>query len=244
LRMAQVVSTKLGLPDIVRWLDWELNGYSGDYIPHYRYVAGAQLQIFNHASVWTTIEFVASRAAVKNAVHAFDELRTDDMLVLIFLRDAAHDADYNKFQQRFIVTGDMVKPILQSIKNELLNWTLELDKRQIRGECMQFDAKEKKAATLQIFNVQNNIKQFTGVLGDVHNSQIALFDYGAVHPKLKELRVPQEQRNELENIMDEMKTVPPEKKGSVMERAKSWVVKNEKFLGASIGLIRKALGLE
>ena len=40
---------------------------------------------------------------------------------------------------------------------------------------MDFDEKEKQSATNQVFNIQ----KFTGILGNVQNSQVALYDYSS-----------------------------------------------------------------
>ncbi len=54
--------------------------------------------------------------------------------------------------------------------------TIELEKRGIKGEDMNFDEKEKESATHQTFNIQ----KFTGVLGNITNSQVTLYDYSSV----------------------------------------------------------------
>ena len=43
---------------------------------------------------------------------------------------------------------------------------------------------------------------------------------------------PQQERNELENIMDLLKTAEPDNKAGLLEKAKAWIVKNESFLAA------------
>lgn len=71
-----------------------------------------------------------------------------------------------------------------------------------------------------------------------------VYDHSSLYQTLKQQNVPQQERNELENIMDEFKTANADKKKSLLEKGKAWVVKNQEFLGASASIVRKALGLD
>ena len=82
------------------------------------------------------------------------------------------------------------------------------------------------------------------MLGDVSHSSVQVYHYSSLHQTLKQQNVPQEERNKLENIMDELKTADPTQKKSLLEKGKAWIVKNQKFLGASASIVRKALGID
>jgi hypothetical protein len=107
------------------------------------------------------------------------------------------------------------------------------------GENMSVAKEKKRMAQQQTFNIQH----FTGVLGDVKISSVMVYDYSSIHQMLKEHNVPQKERNEFENILDELKTAEPKKKATLIERGKAWIVRNEPFLGRTITLARRALGL-
>jgi len=104
---------------------------------------------------------------------------------------------------------------------------------------MSFDDREKEAARSQTFNIQH----FTGVLGNVTHSNVNVFDYSSIHQALKQRNIPQSERNELENILDELKSRPPEQRPSLIEKGKAWIVRNQELLGAGASIIRKALGI-
>ena len=74
------------------------------------------------------------------------------------------------------------------------------------------------------------------------HSQVTLYDYSSIHQLLKDRSVPQDQRNELENIMDDLRTAPPEKKQSLVERGKAWVSRNKEVLGSAAEVVGKAIG--
>ena len=73
---------------------------------------------------------------------------------------------------------------------------------------MSFDAKEKQSAKNQTFHIQS----FTGVFGDVTGSTVTIYDYGSIHQTLKEAGVPRDARNEIEDIMDGLKSATPDQK--------------------------------
>jgi hypothetical protein len=144
------------------------------------------------------------------------------------------------WQQQIEYSPVQLKGLLSAVKDKLLDWSLELETRGIIGENMSFDEKERKSAQGQVFNIQH----FAGVLGDVSHSSVQVYDYSSLHQTLKQQNVPQQKRNELENIMDELKTADPAKKKSLLEKGKAWVVKNQEILGASASIVRKALGID
>ena len=145
----------------------------------------------------------------------------------------------SSFPQRVVFSGIVFKGMIEAVRERLLDWSLELEKRGITGENMSFDEQEKQAARNHIFNIQN----FTGVLGNVSHSSVNLYDFDSIHQELKQWKVPQSERNELENILDALKSSPPEEKPSLIEKGKAWIVKNQEFLGAGASIIRKALGM-
>jgi hypothetical protein len=130
------------------------------------------------------------------------------------------------------------KTIVEAVTNELLQWTIELQKRGIKGEDMDFNDKDKQAATHQVFNIQKVV----GVAGNVHGSQVTVYDYGSINGLLIDHQVPKPDRRELEDIMDEMKDAAPEKKKTLLQRAEAWVVKHKDLLGAGAEAVGKAIG--
>ena len=105
-----------------------------------------------------------------------------------------------------------------------------------RKEKVEYKYGESRSGTAasQHFEIAN----FTGVIGNVHAAQLQIGDFNAILPKLKELGIPQAERNELENIVDELKVTRPSEKQSVLARGMAWVVKNADKLGALSNTIR------
>lgn len=248
LRTAKLISAKLGLTDISEWLDAELNGYkSGQTIPAYRLISSGNFQIHNPARGWQGLGSydgppIPSGQAVTELVKLAEEKQAVMRSPHHIEVEALGGMDYmvNQFDQRVIISGSQIAGIIEAVKNKVLEWTIELEQRRILGENMSFDAREKHSAQSQTFHIQNA----TGVFGNVTNSQVTIYDYSSIHQTLKQAGVPQEARNEIENIMDLLKTAKPDEKKSLVERGKNWIVKNQQLLGASASIVRRALGFE
>jgi molybdopterin synthase catalytic subunit len=109
----------------------------------------------------------------------------------------------------------------------------------VKGDEMNSDDKEKQTAGSMVFHIGS----VQGNVGNVSNSQVNFNDYRSVHKLLMDHNIAKQDRRELEDIMDELKTAPPEKKSSWVERGEKWFVSHKEALGACAEIIRKALGL-
>lgn len=66
-------------------------------------------------------------------------------------------------------------------------------------------------------------------------------DYDSIHSALKESGVPQAERNELEQILDELPTAAPEERPSLLSRGVEWLKRNGPAIGALSDQIRSWL---
>src|SRR6266446_1528938 len=94
-----------------------------------------------------------------------------------------------KWPQRVSINVGNFKSILEVVRNELLRWTTELDKKGIKGQDMNFDEKEKQAAGNTVFNIGT----VHGMAGNISHSQVN--DYRTI---LIGASVPKDDRRELE----------------------------------------------
>ncbi|MBY0498926.1 MAG: hypothetical protein K2P74_04810 [Nitrosomonas sp.] len=176
LRKALVVSIKLGINQIEEWLKKELNGYSDtDDIPSYRTVYG-QAKAYNPYRGWLPIQFadheMASMVSQRELSQAIGELD------LLNLKDDGHitapfshrnkqrlmDAMSYPLEPTLFVPQTEITKILEAVRNNILEWSLELESKGILGEGMSFSSKEKIAASEHHYIITNNI-------GSMQNSQ-------------------------------------------------------------------------
>jgi hypothetical protein len=247
-RSARLIAANLGLSEVATWLDHELDGYSDtEPLPKYRFVRTESVRALNPHLGWQHVADFTSRLPTGHPISEIEEwskqtslaLAPPRALPLLPLTDESTGARLD-WPQRITISGMQFKSVVEGAKTALLQWTIDLERLGIQGEDMKFDERENQAASgHQTFNIQTLV----GVAGNITGSQVTVNDYGAIHDLLKQRNVPQRERNELENIMDELKTASAMENPTLVGRAKEWVVNNKDFLGASADVVRRALGI-
>jgi hypothetical protein len=81
--------------------------------------------------------------------------------------------------------------------------------------------------------------------GDVHGGSLqgavgngniqTIGDFAKIHEQLKKAGVTQSERNEIENILDGLKTASESEKHSLMRRGRDWLERNGPAIGAVLG---------
>lgn len=186
LRHAHVIAVKLGLDEFDKWIQYELNGYpkNDDVVPKYRFVTGT-LKAKNPRLGW-----IPAVIMDKSKNHPFNTMPMYESLASLI--EIKQQAASGVFHYEFppALTMELLKytdsPIymdvalfvsvhhiseaIEQVKNHLLEWTLELEKKDILGENMTFNREETlsaKTVPSPIINVYG-----TYVEGDVNHSQI------------------------------------------------------------------------
>lgn len=187
LRKALVVSRKLGINAIEAWISHELNGYpaSEDVVPNYREIHG-QIKAWNPCYGWVPVNFKDSEMAdqlskrkIMQSVGELDALIKDkgggDVQVPFpqHIVNRLMKGMIVPLQPTLIVSPTEIVGILDTIRNSVLEWALELEKNGIMGEGMTFSKEEKKAAG-QVTN------QITYNIGSMQNSQLMQGSPGAL----------------------------------------------------------------
>jgi hypothetical protein len=238
LRTAKVISAKLGLNDIEEWTSAELNGYpSNESVPDYRHAVGT-LQVDNPYRGLVTVTGGSIEMPFGHSISQIEEFSKQETMAFAPQIHIPLSGIHSTLPQRVVFSGIVFKGMIEAVRERVLDWSLELEKRGIAGDNMSFDEREKEAAHSQIFHIQN-----VGVFGNVSHSNVNVYDFDSIHQELKQLNVPQSERNELENILDALKNSPPEKKQSLIEKGKAWIVRNQEFLGAGASIVRQTLGI-
>ncbi len=243
LRQTKLIAAKLNAGDVEKWVDHELNGYpAGTEVPQYREFSTNSVQIRNPIRGWEFAGHFHRKIKARQPIAEIENLSNGDTLYMplkmnLQVNDGAGGSFGSDWPQRALIKGAAFKHILEAVKNELLQWTVELEKRDIKGEDMDFNEKEKQSATHQTFNIH----KFTGVLGNVENSQVALYDYSSVQQLLIDHSIPKTERRELEDILDELKTAPPDKRPSLIARAEQWIVKHKELLGIAAEAVGRVI---
>jgi hypothetical protein len=177
LRKALFISKKLDLDItfIENWISRELYGYlKNKEIPNYREVKGQIMVRHPYLGYQTLIfddpsfEKVYSRRKLAQSVSELEFLTTNSetQLQIPFSPDVKAmlmSKMSSACEPTLFVSQATIIGILDSVKNKILEWALELEKKGIKGEDMTFSSKEKKAAESITYNstTYNNIGNMT-----------------------------------------------------------------------------------
>jgi hypothetical protein len=143
------------------------------------------------------------------------------------------DEDLLRFYNQFASFPPGISHLADIFHHRAQLLKAEIEKREQQKE------RGRQKAQQQTFNIQH----FTGVMGDVKNSTVNVYDFSSIHQLLKQRNVPQPQRNEIEDIFDELKNATPDNRPSIIEKGKAWIVRNQELLGAGANIVRQALGI-
>jgi hypothetical protein len=186
LRKAVLVSKKLGITEIETWINQELSGYSADEdaVPSYREVSGV-IKVFNPYHGWQPLNFGnadlgedLSKRKISQAIGelvAIAESEKSGNLQVPFsqhTKNALMKMMSVPLEPTLLVSDAQIHGILEAVRNEILNWALDLETKGIVGDGMSFSKEEKEVASQVTYQVTNNI-------GSMQNSQLQQDSAGA-----------------------------------------------------------------
>jgi hypothetical protein len=243
LRQTKLIAAKLNLTDVEEWVDLELNGYPiGKERPAYREVIAEKLYIFNPYKGWLYAGNVNEVTRIHQPIAEIEILSKEEEISYtphenFPITNSLGLTSATNWPQRAMLNPLQIKGIVEAVRNELLKWAIQLEKRGIKGEDMNFDEKEKHAAASQIFNIGTVL----GTVGNVSHSPVTIYDNKTINQILFESNMPKQDKRELEDVFDELKTAPAHKKPSLIQRGEQLIVKHKDALGASAEVLGKLI---
>jgi len=226
LRKAFVISRKLDLPEVQHWIELELKGYGTDGVcPPYRKVYG-DVKVFNPYRGWQpvmisdpkTYEAAASRDISQSVGELQDLLRGETGSLTMKYAPKAQAALMrmigHQLEPALFISRQALVRILDSVRNQILEWALDLEKRDILGSGLTFSGEEKMAAqaTNYITNIgtmvnsqlQQNSSGTQTLTNDVSGKIGSFVDEAT--KSLPELGLPQPDREELEAELETLRS--------------------------------------
>jgi len=240
LRKSLAVATKLQLTDWIAWCKSELNGYpNGANIPEYRVVQG-EMRMFNpYNGVW--MQFVGLgpiKTSCSQSIAEVQDLANSKGMILQSVPPKFYERmDDIITPPKLILQKTSLVGILNAVRNTILEWTLKLEADGVLGEGMTFSQTEKK--TVMKNETNYHIGTFSGVLGNVSGGNVQIGDYNQIEAQLKAAKVPNGERKELKELMDELPKASPDKRPNIIARGVAWTVRNAAALGALSDSIRE-----
>lgn len=180
LRKAYLIAKKLKLSRFEEWLKHEQNGYEEYEIPEYRRVSG-QVKGLNNRGRWIPVMFhsvaAEERFATTKLPSSIAQLmdlykRNEEFTVglafsveenQLLVKSCGHDTKYV-----LEVGKDQIYAILGTVRNVILEWSLDLEQKGIIGEKLSFTEKEKITAIQDCAN----INYYNYIMGNSSDLQI------------------------------------------------------------------------
>jgi hypothetical protein len=160
LRKAKFVARKLKINEIEDWINLELDGYYGNETPRYRHIQGVPIV---NDPIRGDIHFVIENQAIydsfarRNMNNSISELEVlynhnqkDSPIILPIypgvMKHFRETFKTNHVPEKLYVTSAVLKNILDSVRNLILEWSLKLEDDGIQGENLTFSPEEEKIA--------------------------------------------------------------------------------------------------
>ncbi len=178
LRTALVVAVKLDMQDYKEWIERELNGYCDvefENIPQYRFLNGA-VKFKNPYYGWCDViwanqaqQDVFSHYPIKEKISAIENIVQSNGVIYknlpVEMRQNLAE-DNLGMDHKLIFEKSGFVGILDSVRNNILQWALGLEKKGILGEEMVFNEKERQnAKTITVNNIINQVDNSNIQLG-------------------------------------------------------------------------------
>lgn len=177
LRDAKLLASRLDQEDFETWIDKELNGYK-EKVPEYRVVRGVP-QGFNPYRGWipyvhsdSKSQDIISQRGVSQSVAELEELlkSSQESFEMKYPADTAkilREGVGMDVDLRLVIGRSEVAGILEHIRNRILDWTIQLQKKGIPDESTEFTKEEiKEAEKVESKYHIEHIENFKGNLGE------------------------------------------------------------------------------
>jgi hypothetical protein len=160
LRRAKLAAVKLSAGEFATWVDLEMNGYEDHTsLPSYRSVSGI-VMFHNPYHGWKPV--LGLQGLTRNVFQPIGELfmlvqeKSGFLTIGVPEEFRRKVCDSIGFQcdVQFHVSQIEIAGIVEAVRNNILEWTLNLEQAGIRGEGLSFTPEETKAA--QSLFVTNN----------------------------------------------------------------------------------------
>ncbi|MDR3108252.1 MAG: hypothetical protein LBU65_01010 [Planctomycetaceae bacterium] len=219
VRHAFVIAKKLDQCENTQWLQYELEGYPVGYsIPKYRQIP-TFLAAQNSNGTWTHVPIldpvIEKMMCFYNCVLPIHEiieglkLPPEQLAITVSasLRRFLNERSKPKGETSFIrpYSRGHLNGILETVRNKILCWSLDLEKQTLKGECQMFSSVEKdNAPNLIIDNYAGAVSIGNENTSNVSQNQINL---GVIPDNLESLIAALMQNDIPQNRIDELKEI-------------------------------------
>lgn len=173
LRKVKLIASKLKLSETVQWVDAELQGYGqniADY-PNYRYVEG-RVKAFSRYHGWqapagdSAMIKALSNRQIADSVSSIEDILSRDsngtltLPIPIDVERGILSSNVGWTEIHTEIQRTALISILDNVRTLVLNWSLELESKEISGEGVNFSEKERaiaKSSSISIEHFHGNL---------------------------------------------------------------------------------------
>lgn len=167
LYMALAIARKLSLEEFTKWIEQELNGYADvRKVPSYRDVSGVPVAL-SSLGQWEKMLVYNLEPEMLQQISTFHiHYPISEIENIVNQNVSAYVITYDEQAQQMLmnamnmhtipgvkIDSNKLKTILNAVKKILLEWTLDLEKKDILGENMVFSDKEKQIAITSVVTI-------------------------------------------------------------------------------------------
>ena len=158
LRTALAVAIKLDVQEFEEWINNELNGYKdvdSSMIPKYRFIAG-EAKYYNPYHGWCDVLWENQKqydsfnnVAIREKISEIEGFASSDgVLSRDFSVDVQRYFSKNNYGMvpKLIFGKHSFTGIIDSVRNNILKWVLDLERKGVLGDDMVFNEKERQTA--------------------------------------------------------------------------------------------------
>lgn len=225
LMKAKMIAVKLDLSDLAEWIELELNGYPTiASVPEYRSGQG-QLKAFNPVNGWIPVDLGVSDPKITTPFTTFKltesiaslkrlrdkDVRTVSLPIPAGYAEILHSGQRSRYEMRWFFSAGKIDHVITTVRNKILDWSLELEKKAVFGEGLIFTIKEKEVAPMTVNNTNifhgavNNAGAIgAGNTGDIHQqNSITAGDIASLERELKKHGLDDNDVAELKQIVEQ-----------------------------------------
>ncbi|EPY4635146.1 Uncharacterised protein [Klebsiella pneumoniae] len=245
LMKAKMIAFKLDLKDLFEWIELELNGYPNiASAPDYRSGKG-QLRAWNPINGWIPCDLDTSDQKIIDFFTTYTltesiasltrvALKEQPMLNLPFtpmLMNQFYKERKDRLEIHWFFSVGKVHNVIAAVRNRILDWSLELEKKGILGEGLIFTREEKEVAPMTVNNTNifhgsvNNAGAIgAGNTGNIsQQNSISVGDIASLERELKSHGLDDNDVAELKQLVEQ--SPKPASKEEVEKGFGSWIGK-------------------
>lgn len=245
LMKAKMIAVKLDLVDLAEWIELELNGYPTiASVPEYRSGQG-QLKAFNPVNGWIPVDLGVSDPKITTPFKTFKltesiasmkrlrdkDIGTVSLPIPVGYAQMLHAGQRSRYEMRWFFSSGKIDHVITTVRNKILDWSLELEKKGVFGEGLIFTITEKEVAPMTVNNTNifhgavNNAGAIgAGNTGDIQQqNSISAGDIASLENELKKHGIADNDLSELKQLVEQ--SPKPTSKTEVEKSFGAWIGK-------------------